>query len=66
MANRFPLECSGFLEKDPEAASRLGRKGCCDQLVMSAEVEAGVEWQPVGQVFSSPAFRSKPIIQTVS
>lgn len=39
MTNRFHLECSGFLEKDPEGASLTYRKELCDQLVMSAEVE---------------------------
>ena len=30
VANRFPLEGGGFLENDPEAASRLGKKSYCD------------------------------------
>lgn len=54
MANRFPLECSGFLEKDPEVTSRVCRKECCDQLLTSAEM------------FSIPAFCSKPTTKIVS
>ena len=41
MANRLTLECGGLAEKDPEAVSRIYRKECCDQLVMSVELEGG-------------------------
>lgn len=51
MANRFPLQCGGFPEKDPEAVSRIYRKECCTQLMMSAEVERGVEWQHAARSF---------------